>query len=599
MTRIASATSIRRRASAATCASRPARSGRSSPRKPCRRRQRALSRPTPAGSPIRPEPGRSSTRSLPAELRAAELRAGQGRIAGPAIVATQHRVIAGLKQLVGPAPLRECAQDVRRIAVDLRESARDGSGVEVGRVYPIGVEPTCWFEAELDEALVLGLEVVHQVGDMVEALLPGGVHVSVDRQCLVMLDNELDHQIAEIPEGVRDVGLLRRAPVREPIAVVMMGDGEGPRAKKRTPAPDCFVDVVDQVCVLEKRIAGLACHRGNRTPGWDQAHGGSRQPAALTGLVGLRACYGQDLAIGHRDPECGRRDHDSRILRNLRASHGKSGRIGNHTLTPPPPFGDRCRCAGAHRDDRVDERGDGRRSHDQEGGVAWAGPLVVLTSKESASASEIFAGAIQDYKRGIIVGDPTTHGKGTVQSLLDLGQYLVGLEGKMGALKLTIQQFYLPDGKSTQRQGVLSDIVLPALTASFDNGEADLDYALPNDQVQRAKHNDYKLVDSNILAQLRTKSADRVKSSASFDRLLRRIDLFRQQKDEDFVSLSREKFLKRREEIDAEQEEEDKILDQQLPKKEVFHKDYYHEEVLNISRDYVEAVAGLELARAG
>ena len=140
---------------------------------------------------------------------------------------------------------------------------------------------------------------------------------------------------------------------------------------------------------------------------------------------------------------------------------------------------------------------------------------------------------------------------------------------------------------------------MPALTASFDNGEADLDYALPNDQVQRAKHNDYKLVDSNILAQLRTKSADRVKSSASFDRLLRRIDLFRQQKDEDFVSLSREKFLKRREEIDAEQEEEDKILDQQLPKKEVFHKDYYHEEVLNISRDYVEAVAGLELARAG
>jgi carboxyl-terminal processing protease len=236
---------------------------------------------------------------------------------------------------------------------------------------------------------------------------------------------------------------------------------------------------------------------------------------------------------------------------------------------------------------------------DQESGVAWAGPLVVLTSKESASASEIFAGAIQDYKRGIIVGDPTTHGKGTVQSLLDLGQYLLGIEGKMGALKLTIQQFYLPDGKSTQRQGVLSDIVLPALTASYDNSEADLDYALPNDQVKSAKHNDYKLVDSNILAQLRNKSAERVKTSASFDKLMRRIELFRQQKDEDFVSLNLQKFQKRREEIDAEQEEEDKILDQQLPKKEVFRKDYYHEEVLNISRDYVEAVAGLELARAG
>lgn len=236
---------------------------------------------------------------------------------------------------------------------------------------------------------------------------------------------------------------------------------------------------------------------------------------------------------------------------------------------------------------------------DQEGGVAWAGPLVVLTSKESASASEIFAGAIQDYKRGIIIGDPTTHGKGTVQSLQDLGQVLLGLERKMGALKLTIQQFYLPDGKSTQREGVLSDIVLPALTASFDNSEADLDYALPNDSVQRAKHNDYNLVNSNVLAQLRAKSAERVKNSASFDKLMRRIDLFRQQKDEDFVSLNLEKFMKRREEIDAEKEEEENILDQQLPKKEVFHKDFYHEEVLNISRDYIEAVAGLELARAG
>ena len=236
---------------------------------------------------------------------------------------------------------------------------------------------------------------------------------------------------------------------------------------------------------------------------------------------------------------------------------------------------------------------------DEEKGVAWGGPLVVLTSKESASASEIFAGAIQDYKRGIVVGDPTTHGKGTVQSLLDLGQYFVGVEGKMGALKLTIQQFYLPDGKSTQREGVLSDVVLPALTASFDNGEADLDYALPNDQVKRATHNDYKMVNSTILDQLRTKSAERVKASASFDKLMRRIELFRQQKDEDFASLNIEKFQKRREEIDAEQEEEANILDQQLPKKEVFRKDYYHEEVLNVARDYIEAMASLNLAQAG
>jgi carboxyl-terminal processing protease len=236
---------------------------------------------------------------------------------------------------------------------------------------------------------------------------------------------------------------------------------------------------------------------------------------------------------------------------------------------------------------------------DEESGVAWSGPLVVLTSKESASASEIFAGAIQDYKRGIVVGDPTTHGKGTVQSLIDLGQSLIGQEGAMGALKITIQQFYLPDGKSTQRQGVMSDIVLPAITASFDNSEADLDYALPNDQVPVAKHSDYKMVNNNILSQLRSKSAERVKASAAFDKLLRRIELYRAQKNEDFVSLNRDKFLKRREEIDAEQEEEDSVMEQQLPKKDVFRRDYYHEEVLNIAQDYIELVNQLDLARAG
>lgn len=246
-----------------------------------------------------------------------------------------------------------------------------------------------------------------------------------------------------------------------------------------------------------------------------------------------------------------------------------------------------------------DSNGQVQVYQDEESGVAWNGPLVVLTSKESASASEIFAGAIQDYKRGIIIGDPSTHGKGTVQSLTDIGAYIKGIEGSMGALKITIQQFYLPDGKSTQRQGVMSDIVLPAITASFDNSEADLDYALPNDQVPRAAHSDYKMVNSSMLEYLRTQSAQRIKETAGFDKLLRRIELFRQQKDEKFQSLNREKFLKRREEIDAEQEEEANIIEQQMPKKEIFRKDAYHEEVLNISRDYIEAFEQLNLARAG
>ncbi|QDV25416.1 carboxy terminal-processing peptidase [Aureliella helgolandensis] len=235
---------------------------------------------------------------------------------------------------------------------------------------------------------------------------------------------------------------------------------------------------------------------------------------------------------------------------------------------------------------------------DSASGVAWDGPLVVMTSKESASASEILAGAIQDYRRGIIVGDPTTHGKGTVQSLIDLGEQLMGIPGEMGALKLTIQQFYLPGGKSTQRAGVLSDVVLPAITASIDNSESDLDYALPNDTVREAKHMDYKMVDGAVLGILRANSTQRVSNSKGFEKLFQRIEMFKQQKDEDYVSLKREDFLRRRNELDAQREEQTQALDSQVPKKDVFKMDYYNEEILNVAKDYVEAMSKLDLAQA-
>ena len=117
---------------------------------------------------------------------------------------------------------------------------------------------------------------------------------------------------------------------------------------------------------------------------------------------------------------------------------------------------------------------------DPEPGLVWEGPLVVMINKFSASASEIFAGAIQDYGRGIVIGDHSTHGKGTVQQLFDLGNALFRVQAvpNMGALKITIQQFYRPGGDSTQNRGVVSDVELPSLTTHLDVGESDLDYAL-------------------------------------------------------------------------------------------------------------------------
>src|SRR5512132_3855407 len=121
-------------------------------------------------------------------------------------------------------------------------------------------------------------------------------------------------------------------------------------------------------------------------------------------------------------------------------------------------------------------------SSDPDPGIAYSVPLIVLTSRQSASASEIFAAALQDYGRAVIVGDQCTFGKGTVQTILDIGGYtsLLGSRShKDGALKLTIQKFYRVAGGSTQLHGVASDIVLPSLTDLPEFAEGALKNCLP------------------------------------------------------------------------------------------------------------------------
>lgn len=126
--------------------------------------------------------------------------------------------------------------------------------------------------------------------------------------------------------------------------------------------------------------------------------------------------------------------------------------------------------------------------NDDDAAVAYDGPLVVLTSRFSASASEIFAGALQNYGRAVIVGDSSTHGKGTVQAVLEMKNYLPRLSpqdaSKVGAAKLTIQKFYLPNGVSTQQKGVVPDIALPSFDDYLPIGESDLPRALVWDEIR-------------------------------------------------------------------------------------------------------------------
>jgi carboxyl-terminal processing protease len=108
----------------------------------------------------------------------------------------------------------------------------------------------------------------------------------------------------------------------------------------------------------------------------------------------------------------------------------------------------------------------------------YNGPLAVLVDRHSASASEIFAGAIQDYHRGIIIGEPT-FGKGTVQTLVDLGRFVRYGDKNLGRLRLTMAQFFRVNGGSTQFKGVVPDIVYPSAVQSDDQGERSLENSLP------------------------------------------------------------------------------------------------------------------------
>jgi len=156
---------------------------------------------------------------------------------------------------------------------------------------------------------------------------------------------------------------------------------------------------------------------------------------------------------------------------------------------------------------------------DEEAGTAWDGPVVVLTSAYSASASEIFAGALQDYKRALVVGASATHGKGTVQELLDMRPLLARFGGSperdAGALKYTSSQFYRVTGKSTQRVGVVPDIIIPSPYDGLDSREGDLDKALPYDEIVSAR---FKEVGEGAwdLDRLRAASDARVGASKGF-----------------------------------------------------------------------------------
>jgi len=231
--------------------------------------------------------------------------------------------------------------------------------------------------------------------------------------------------------------------------------------------------------------------------------------------------------------------------------------------------------------------------------VEYSGPMVVLVNRFSASASEIVAGALQDYGRALIVGDEHTHGKGTVQALHDLDRF-VNLRGMaqympLGALKVTIQKFYRISGESTQEEGVTPDVILPSRLDGLESGEKYLDNALPWDHIDAVKFQHWQPLATNV-ATLQQHSKARLKTDEDFIEIVTSANKAKIRRNETKQSLQLQVLLTERDEIRREfdklnphggmgKKDDDEDKEQTLDEK--IADDPYVEEGVNLLRELI------------
>jgi carboxyl-terminal processing protease len=177
-----------------------------------------------------------------------------------------------------------------------------------------------------------------------------------------------------------------------------------------------------------------------------------------------------------------------------------------------------------------DNRGQQQVLSDRDEGILYSGPLVVHTSRISASAAEILAGALKDYKRAVIAGDNHTFGKGTVQTVSSLPPGL-------GALKITTAMFYRPGGKSTQHDGVEADVVIPSMLSGDDYGEKYQPFSIEGNQIQAFRSsyaianpqaNSWKVVSEETLEKLASESKRRIDESSEFAEVFEKLEEVRE-----------------------------------------------------------------------
>ncbi|MFM6948140.1 MAG: carboxy terminal-processing peptidase, partial [Aquirufa sp.] len=204
------------------------------------------------------------------------------------------------------------------------------------------------------------------------------------------------------------------------------------------------------------------------------------------------------------------------------------------------------------------KQSDGRISQevDRNPEISYNGPLAVLINRFSASASEIFAAAIQDYKRGIIIGEQS-YGKGTVQSVVDLSNYLNDEKDEVGQLKITLEKFYRINGSSTQHKGVSPDFALPSAFSAEEFGESSQPSALPWDMIPTTNYQITQSVTNDLLAKLQTAFQNRLKTNPELLKLKEDFNRWKKLKEQNSISLQLDK---RKKELDEQKKKPDESL---------------------------------------
>jgi carboxyl-terminal processing protease len=201
---------------------------------------------------------------------------------------------------------------------------------------------------------------------------------------------------------------------------------------------------------------------------------------------------------------------------------------------------------------------------DDEDDIAYSGPMIVLTNRFSASASEIFAGAIQDYQRGVILGE-STYGKGTVQTVLDLNRAISSPEDP-GELKLTFQKFYRVTGSSTQNKGVTPDIELPSAFTAKQYGESSNPSALPWDVIKSASFQKTGYVNEKLLSALTKSFHDRLKTDAQLKKYVTETEQLKKNMAETKISLNEEERREERKKEKGQEVKENTKMGAKVPR---------------------------------